>query len=209
MMTHDEFASCVAELAGLAGPQEADGVVRAVLEVIGERMGRREAESLAQELPPQVGAFLQGEAHGQDFDVPGLHARVARREGIRLGIAVEHTVVVCQVVAEAISPAALYRLHQALPEPLAALFKPREPVERFEHIRPDPRRGTLAEGRPGGCHPLYEARPGQAQSQSVVCAENPHEETKLSSARGLTQEREHETLAEGHPGSSRPLSDAS
>ncbi len=68
-------------------------------------------------------------------------------------------------------------------------------------------RGTLAEGRPGSAHPLSEARPERAQSQSVARADNPHGDTKLSSATGLTQEREGETLATGHLGSNRPLSE--
>lgn len=46
------------------------------------------------------------------------------------------------------------------------------------------------------------------QSQSVVKSDNPHGNTKLSSSRGSTQEREHETLAEGQPGSKHPLSEA-
>jgi hypothetical protein len=144
----------------------------------------------------------------QDFDLAELHARVARREGVRLGLAVEHTGVVCQAVAEALSPAALYRLREALPEPMGALFSPRAPGERFEHVHLDPSHHTLAEGRPGSQHPLAETRVERAQTDSVVRADNPHEDTKLSSATGLTQEREQETLAAGHPGSSRPLSEA-
>jgi hypothetical protein len=64
---------------------------------------------------------------------------------------------------------------------------------------------TLAEGRPGSRHPLSEARSDRSQSESVVATENPHADTKLSSAHGLTQEREGESLATGHSGSDRPL----
>jgi hypothetical protein len=48
----------------------------------------------------------------------------------------------------------------------------------------------------------------EPHSHSVAANDNPHGETKLSSSRGTTQEREHETLAEGHPGAKHPLSDA-
>lgn len=72
------------------------------------------------------------------------------------------------------------------------------------------RRGnTLADGRPGGTRPLSEARPGSRHpvseaapkdaQQHSVAEDNPHGDTKLSSTDGLTQEREHETLAEGEP----------
>ncbi|HVK68207.1 MAG TPA: DUF2267 domain-containing protein, partial [Polyangium sp.] len=66
---------------------------------------------------------------------------------------------------------------------------------------------TLATGRAGSQTPLSEARPERAHGESVVRAENPHGETKLSSSRGLTQEREQETLAEGEPGPLRPVSE--
>jgi hypothetical protein len=104
------------------------------------------------------------------------------------------------VVAEAISPATRHRLHEALPEPMGALFTPHEPRERFEHVHLDPSHHTLAEGRPGSRHPLSEARLERAHTHSVARADNPHEDTKLSSTTGLTQEREQETLATGHPG---------
>jgi hypothetical protein len=51
-------------------------------------------------------------------------------------------------------------------------------------------------------------KPIEPQSESVVKNDNPHGDTKLSSAHGTTQEREHETLAEGRPGSRRPISEA-
>jgi len=57
--------------------------------------------------------------------------------------------------------------------------------------------------RAGGCADtpyLFEEQP-----HSVVRASNPHGDTKVSSAHGLTQEQLGETLAEGHPGSSRPI----
>jgi hypothetical protein len=65
---------------------------------------------------------------------------------------------------------------------------------------------TLAEGRPGSRRPLAEARPPAGQADSVARTDNPHGDTKLSSARGLTQEREKESIATGSGGSRRPLS---
>jgi hypothetical protein len=128
-------------------------------------------------------------------------ARVAGREHVRPGFAVEHTGVVCQALAEALSEAVLHRLHEDLPAPLGALFTPREPVRRFEYVHLDSaHHSTLAEGRPGGRHPVSEARPERAHTHSVARSDNPHGDTKLSSASGLTQEREHSTLATGHPG---------
>lgn len=58
-------------------------------------------------------------------------------------------------------------------------------------------KNTLASGKPGSKHPLSGAKPDRAQSNSVARSRNPHEETKLSSTKGTTQEREKEDLAEG------------
>jgi len=45
-----------------------------------------------------------------------------------------------------------------------------------------------------------------AHRHSVARSDDPHADSKLSSARGLRQEREQRTLASGRPGSRRPLS---
>jgi uncharacterized protein (DUF2267 family) len=207
-MTREEFLSQVAERAGLGGLEEAEQTVRAVLAVICERLSWPTIQALAEELPVSLPTGLRGGGPQQAFELAELQTRVARSENVRPGFAVEHTGVVCQVVAEALSPGALHRLHAALPDSIGALFAPREPAGHFEYVHLDPSHHTLAEGRPGTRHPLSESRPERAHAHSVSRADNPHGDTKLSSASGLTQEREQETLAAGHPGSSRPLSDA-
>lgn len=200
-MTHEEFLSRVTERAGLTDTEEAARTAHAVLEVVGERLGRKDLQVLTEDLPAPLSAMLWSGAHDQDFDLVDLYARVSSREHVRPGFAVEHTGVVCQVLAEALSPAALHRLHDNLPGPLGALFTPREHRERFEYVHLDPsHRTTLAEGRPGSQHPVSEARPERAHMHSVARNDNPHGDTRLSSASGLTQEREHTTLATGHPG---------
>ncbi|MBN1208953.1 MAG: DUF2267 domain-containing protein [Myxococcaceae bacterium] len=198
----------MAERAGLPGEEEAERTVRTVLGILCGRLTWPSLQSLAEDLPASLAESLRGVTPNQDFDLAELHARVARRANLGLGFAVEHTAVVCQAVAEALSPAALHRLREALPESMGALFTLPAPAERFEHIHLDPSHHTLAEGRPGSQHPLSESRPERAHTGSVVRADNPHADTKLSSAGGLTQEREQETLAAGRPGSSRPLSEA-
>ena len=199
-MTYDKLLSQVAERAGLPGQADAERTVLAVLGALCERLGWPAIQSLVEDLPAQLAPSLPGTSFHQEFELADLHARVASRQQLRLGLAVEFTGVVLQVVAETLSPAALYRLREALPDSIAALLTPREPAERFEHIQLEPDHHTLAEGKPGSRHPLSEARPERAHLHSVVRADNPHGDTKLSSASGLTQEREQETLAAGHPG---------
>ncbi|WP_257453772.1 DUF2267 domain-containing protein [Archangium lipolyticum] len=200
-MTHDELLSHVSAHAGLPGPEAAERTVRAVLEVIGERLAWPVVQSLAEDLPGPLAAGLRGVTPHQVFNLAELHARVASRLEVRLGLAVEYTGVVCQFLAESLSPGTLHRLREALPEQMSALFAPREPGEPFEHVHVEPGHRTLAEGRPGSRHPLSESRAERAHSHSVAREDNPHGDTKLSSAIGLTQEREQETLAAAHPGS--------
>lgn len=206
-MTREELLSHVAERGGLPGVEAAERVVRAVLEVLCERLSWPVIQALADDLPTPLTASLRDVSPHQVFNLAELHARVAERTQVRLGLAVEQTGVICQVLAEALSPGVLHRLREALPEPMSALLTPREPDEPFEHVHLDPSRRTLAEGRPGSHHPLSEARPERAHTHSVLRADNPHEDSKLSSSTGFTQEREQDTLAAGHPGSSRPLSE--
>lgn len=206
-MTHEEMIQRISDRTGLDS-REAERAAFAVLSVVGERLSRRAAEELAGELPIRIGGFLFGRDHGGEFDLQELYARVAAREDVRLGFAIEHATVVCETVAEALSAGALYGLRQALPEEMARLFAAQPRAPRFERIRVDARRRTLAEGRPGSSRPIYSARFDRAHTHSVAMADNPHADTKLSSSPGLTQERERETLATGKPGSARPLSES-
>ncbi|MFL5357714.1 DUF2267 domain-containing protein [Archangium sp.] len=206
-MTHEELVSHVVGRAGLPGMQEAERTVRAVLAVLGERLSWPVIQAVAEDLPGALATSLREVTPHQTFNLAELHARVAERTRVRLGLAVEHTGVVCQVLAEALSEGALHRLREALPEPMSALFAPREPEESFSHVHHEPGRRTLSEGRPGSQHPISEYRPERAHTHSVLRADNPHGDTKLSSTSGFTQEREQETLAAGHPGSDRPLSE--
>jgi uncharacterized protein (DUF2267 family) len=205
IMTHDELLEEVAAHAGLSSPIEAERALAAVLGMLAGRLSHAEAEALAEALPAALGAPLRAGRYHGELDRDEWIAHVARREGTTRGFAVEHTLSVCQVLAEALPPEVLERVRRALPGPLAALFTP-SPVGRAPVVeRPAHSGHTLAEGRPGSLHPLSEAARESAHSQSVVRAVNPHADTKLSTSRGLTQEREAESLATGRPGSSRPL----
>lgn len=199
-MNRDELLSHVAMHAGLPDSEAAERTVRVVLGVLGEQLSGAAARELEEELPPGLGAALREVQHDQHFGLEELEVRVAQREGVRLSFAVEHVGVVVQALARALLPAALYRLREALPDSVAALLTPPEEADSAAPVHLHPEHHTLAEGRPGSRHPLSETRPERAPSQSVLRADNPHGDTKLSSALGLTQEREEETLATGRPG---------
>jgi hypothetical protein len=131
---------------------------------------------------------------------------LVRATSVPLAVAVEHAVVVCRAIGGTLSEQAHARLERALSPELVALFTPHEAPPPPEH----PLAGAghrLADGRPGSRHPISEAAPRAGQADSVATADNPHADTKLSSARGLTQEREDESLSTGNPRSGRPVNE--
>jgi uncharacterized protein (DUF2267 family) len=143
-----------------------------------------------------LGGYLKARARqliGEELPAPlvtALGSAVADRRGLDERVQITglspgqiHELVasVCRVLAEELSEEALRAVTAALPPATAALFVPSSPaVSRTMRRRP--------------------------QSGSVR-EPNPHGDTKLSSAPGTTQEREHETLAEGRPGPRHRLSD--
>ena len=207
-MTRAEFLSRVAERMGFSNLADAETCVRNVLETVGERLSRLEAEALAEDLPADLAQPLRRASHGQTFGIEEFYARISRRAGMGIGRAREEAVVVCWVMAEAVGEDALQRIRRELPREFWELFTLPEPIPPPATVHLHPEHRTLAEGHGGGSRPLYDARPDRAQSQSVARSDNPHGDTKVSSATGLTQEREEETLASGRPGSERPLSEA-
>jgi uncharacterized protein (DUF2267 family) len=181
--------------------------IRATVMAIGERLHDDERAQLARDLPDSLQEAHGRVAYAGDFDRDAFFALVARHEAVSRGFGVEHAEVVCAALGELLPTEAVERLRRELGPAIARLFEAREEPESLERSAPAAG-GTVATGRPGSRHPISEGRYDNAHSQSVVRSNNPHGQTKLSSARGLTQERERETLATGHPGAARSLAEA-
>jgi uncharacterized protein (DUF2267 family) len=195
-MNEQQFLERIARRSGVTDLREAELIAWGVLQSLGEHLTRREAEAVAQELPPGLAPALTQVTHGGSFDLYELQTRVAQRTGARRGVALEQLAVVGMTVAEAVRADVLDPIRRDLPAAVRVLLCPPRSFGP-PPARRDPSRRTLADGEPGGTRPLYRARPDSAHSESVARSDNPHAETKLSSARGLTQEREQRTLAEG------------
>jgi uncharacterized protein (DUF2267 family) len=206
-VTYETFLDEVCARSGLASREAAERAVRATLDLVGERLSAADARGLAEQLPGPLSRLLAAPRRHAAFDVLELYEHVKETEPVRLGIAVEHARVVCEVLAEALDAEGLALLRARLPAEWASLFRPRT-NEGASAEPPGPPAGsghTLASGRPGSRHPLSEAGPPAAQSESVVQTENPHADEKLSSAPGPRPGR---PLASESPGSDRPLSEA-
>jgi uncharacterized protein (DUF2267 family) len=195
-MSADTFIAHVADHAGVP-IEHAERVTRIVLSGLGSYLTVATRQFVAEELPAPYGLALR-EVSG--VAVP-LEERVLEAE-ITSGRAHELVASVCRVLAEELSTDALIALRAGTPPLLAELFATPAPDLA---TRPAEPRGnaTLATGRPGSRYPMSEYHPiGQAGSVAEV---NPHGGTKLSSSPGMTQERRHETIAEGEPGYERSL----
>jgi uncharacterized protein (DUF2267 family) len=197
-----------------ADDEHAAHAVQATLQVLRQTLRDDEASWIANALDADLGRPLRQGRYQADLSLEQMYERAARCEGVGRGVGIEHVQVVGRALAEALPPTVLTRLHASLPA-LRALLSPAsesEPPSRPDvSRRGEPGAHTLAAGRPGGSrpvstarpgseHPLSAARPDRAHGHSVARSDDPHADSKLSSARGLTQEREHESLATSRRG---------
>ncbi len=197
---------------GIPDRAVAERAARATLAVLGERLTEDEASALASRLPEELGSVVQRSEYDSDFDAAEFYERVRRRERGTPGGAREHADIVLRAVGESLDDAVRSRLLRALPDALGQRLVATAPGEppAYPEAKHAPRLSTLASGRPGSHHPLSEASPPRGHTHSVVCNDNPHGDTKLSSSEGLTQERLRESLSTGKPPQpDRPIYEAS
>jgi uncharacterized protein (DUF2267 family) len=191
------------------GEIQAREAVRATLTALGGGLTSDEARLLAQDLERPWADVLAASRFVRALTLEEFYRLVSFHEGRRLAIAMEHAQLVCRALHDAVSDATRELLAKHLPE-LAPLWSRVEVPD--EVAGPDRSRAvaapehTLASGSPGASrplstarptssHPLSDSRPDTAQTHSVVRADNPHGDTKLSSSQGLTQERERANLS--------------
>lgn len=187
MVTSDVFIAHVAAHAGVP-PDVAERATLAVLAGMGGYLATAQRDVVADELPAELRAAL---LRAEDRALPLLQHVLA--PGMSVGHARELIASVCRVLVEELSDDAIRILRAHVPSVATYLAEPAP-----EMTPALGRSGSLAGGRPGSQHPISESTRSMAHSESVG-ASNPHGATKLSSSTGTTQERHHETIAEGHP----------
>ncbi len=186
---------------GLPDGETAVRALRATLAVLGERLVDDEAAALAEVLPAELAPAVENVEYDSDFGSADLYDRVRHRELTTPGDAKEHAEMIIGALGEFLDDDLRARLARALPLQVAEVLLGR-PVDQEPPPHGMPPRAakasTLATGRAGSRHPLCDASAAAAvgQTHSVACNPWPHDDTKLSSSRGLTQERLHETLAD-------------
>ncbi len=202
-------------LAGLAEQGLTEEAARsslyATIAVLAERLVADEASALAEVLPAELAESVAGVEYDSDFSADELFERVRRRMHTNPGRAREDAEVVLAVLGALVSGDRRLRIARGLPEQAAEIWLGSRELGAAPSYRGPARApaiSTLASARPGSTHPLSEAAPSPGHSSSVARDPSPHEATKLSGAKGLTQERLDETLGAGHPGPARPIADA-
>jgi uncharacterized protein (DUF2267 family) len=214
-MNEETLLRRLQELAPFANAEEARRAFDATLQALRRGLNEDEADWLAVALGPGLSGPLLRQSHAGELPPEELFRWTKRYTKTRKGVAVEQAQVVCRTLAELLPEADLERLKRHLPE-LAPLFSVPEAAEVTE-VAERPRHPvtdhTLAGGRPGSSRPLSEAgerqravngaKPEPSQTHSIAVSRDPHDDTRLSSARGLTQEREGRTLATAGQGRRR------
>jgi uncharacterized protein (DUF2267 family) len=198
----DEHVLLARVAARMGGGAERDAR-RAVFNTVGalsEGLHPRERDLLLRAMGPSYAEVLHATPYHGPFEAAELFDRIQRREHVNGGFAREHAEVVLVELGEMLPAETRAHLERELPPSVAVLLSRPEHGTPPPHERPVPAAfaHTLAAGKPGSVHPLSSAAPPGAQTHSVA-EDNPHGDTKVSSAEGLTQERLEESLATGRP----------
>ncbi len=195
-VSYDQFMQELERLAALESHEAADRAVRATLRTLGERLLVDERHIVAEQLPQTLAREVLFPERAGVFGAHEFFERVARREGVDVGFALEHAQSVCEVLAAVLDTTVLKRLRSELGDSFAELF-PRWDMETLVYHGPHsmdyPQRQekssrtrrtshgrTLATGRPGSTRSLADSRP--MQTDSILETDDPHSDTKLSSA---------------------------
>jgi uncharacterized protein (DUF2267 family) len=215
-MNRDQLIHLVSDYAGLRGDVEwAEKAITATVQALAASLDAEGKSHFADSLPSPFGSVVQNTPTKSSKITPEvLYKRVADSEHTPMGFAMEHAQSTCCALAELMEHQTIELLEKHGAEGVADLLVPRSEVRPptpppFHRRHPEPPNGrrTLSSGRPGSRHPLADDDTAGAQTHSVAREQNPRGDTKISSTTGGAAEREHRTLSEGKPGSSRPVSE--
>lgn len=121
-MNHDEFVGQVQHRAHLPSRGDAETIIRATFETLGERLQPQAAAHVAAQLPAELGRHLQNRAF-EHLSVRDFCERVAKRERTDVEKASFHLRCVLDTMREAISPGAVRKLQQQLPQEFQPLLQ--------------------------------------------------------------------------------------
>lgn len=204
---YEAFVQRVTAQAAFEGPATAMRAIEATLHALAQSIPVHIAESLARKLPPELAQVVRSARGPGAENLAKFYGRIGQRAELSLSRGLEQAQIVCAVLAEQLDSTLLGRMIRELPDDIAPLLVPLNHAQVAPAAAHVGHGSTLSDGRPGARHPLSEAVPGSEHPISEAAPHtshthsvreaDPHQDSKISSASGLTQEREHETLAEG------------
>ena len=113
-MNHDEFVGQVQHRAHLPSRGDAETIIRATFETLGERLQSESADHVAAQLPPELGRHLRNRRF-EHLSLRDFNERVAEREHADIDKAAFHARCVLDTLRTAISPGAVSKIRVQLP----------------------------------------------------------------------------------------------
>ena len=120
-MNHDEFVGQVQHRAHLASRGDAELIIRATFETLGERLQSESAAHVAAQLPPELGRHLKDRPF-EHLSLRDFNERVAEREHADVAKAAFHARCVLDTLRIAITPGAVRKIRVQLPEEFQPLL---------------------------------------------------------------------------------------
>jgi uncharacterized protein (DUF2267 family) len=124
-MNHDEFVGHVQHQAHLPSRGDAETIIRATLETLGERLQSESAAHIAAQLPPELGRHLRNRSF-EHLSLRDFNERVAEREHHDVEKASFHARCVMDTLGAAIAPGSVQKIRKQLPEEFQSLFRTSE-----------------------------------------------------------------------------------
>lgn len=211
-MEYEHLLERVRQHTGLSERPVVETALRAVTEALGAVIDHTHREEFAAHLPPELAPMLRRREPDGDASGATFLRLVSGIEHLPPRFAVEHATAVLEAIGSELHPNVRRRIASRLPPEMRDWMEPRVMrMPRAEPAKPSDGReaqGThLSDAQPGSRRPISDVAPRGAHTHSVAASEDPHADTRLSSAHGTTQQREHEDLAEARPGPERSLGD--
>lgn len=120
-MNHDEFVGHVQHLAHLPSRGDAELIIRATFETLGERLPSDAAEHVAAQLPPELGRHLKHHQF-EHLSLRDFNERIAEREHADVAKATFHARCVLDTLRTAITPGAVRKIRLQLPDEFQPLL---------------------------------------------------------------------------------------
>lgn len=120
-MQYNEFIGNVQAKARIGTQGNAVRAVHATLTTLAERISAEEAEHLAAQLPPELGAYLKTDITDR-FSLNDFFERVAKRENVDMPDATHHARAVISVLTDAVSAGQIDEVRGQLPNEFDPLF---------------------------------------------------------------------------------------